>query len=411
MAAGDFLDLMAFARGAQQANTENWQDTLNDISARSREEALRQSQTAYDLALPGAQRGAEEAEKGAIGLQKGQDFQTSVLTEADKLPPAQRAQFIADSAIRRLQNIDPMAPGAAQERNSIESFLKVQAGGLAKANPDQAATLYGATTTGGAAADSLRKLAMLSDPKLAFDPINLANLANEYGGTYDQATNTVKLPGSGGSMPVEGFVGMARQRVVDQTADLTPGFQRASNQDQQGTFADQQIAYLKSIGITAFKNPVTNQVVLMPQGGAGAGAGVPRQTAPAYPQAPGPQVPVPGQQAPTVAGAAPAYAQNPNVPVPNVPVPETLPSAPANPWDAAGSALDQAKIYRQGIETALRSFGLRQRAEMPQAYAYYQQELERAKAAENQASASYQAAVPQNATQPYITNPSRWITR
>jgi hypothetical protein len=257
----DFIDLMGFAKGQQQANKENWQDTIYDINTRNAEENLRQSQTRFDLALPSMQFGQEESYKAGLGNRAGQEFQTNVLTEAGKLPAGEREQFIADSAIRRLQSLDPASPGAAQERNSIESFLKVQASNLVRTNPQAAAALYGATTMGQSTADTLRQVAMLSDPKTAYDPINLATLANQMNGQYDQATNSVRFAGSNAVMPVDQFIGFARQRAMDQTADLTPGMQRAGNEAKLSAFADQTIEEFRKNGILAVKNPVTNQVI------------------------------------------------------------------------------------------------------------------------------------------------------
>lgn len=89
----DFIDLMGFARGQQQANRENWQDTIYDINTRAAEENLRQSQTRFDMQLPSAQFAQEENYKAGLGARAGQEFQTNVLAEAGKLPPEQREQL------------------------------------------------------------------------------------------------------------------------------------------------------------------------------------------------------------------------------------------------------------------------------------------------------------------------------
>jgi hypothetical protein len=62
-------------------------------------------------------------------------------------------------------------------------------------------------------------------------------------------------------MPVDQFIGFARQRAMDQTADLTPGMQRAGNEAKLSAFADQTIEEFRKNGILAVKNPVTNQVI------------------------------------------------------------------------------------------------------------------------------------------------------
>jgi hypothetical protein len=308
----DFIDLMGFAKGQQQANKENWQDTIYDINTRNAEENLRQSQTRFDLALPSMQFGQEESYKAGLGNRAGQEFQTNVLTEAGKLPAGEREQFIADSAIRRLQSLDPASPGAAQERNSIESFLKVQASNLVRTNPQAAAALYGATTMGQSTADTLRQVAMLSDPKTAYDPINLATLANQMNGQYDQATNSVRFAGSNAVMPVDQFIGFARQRAMDQTADLTPGMQRAGNEAKLSAFADQTIEEFRKNGILAVKNPVTNQVIPL----------LNLQTGQQVSQAQGPQLNVTGldqtfgMNVNPLTSPPPQYAQQPGV-VPN----------------------------------------------------------------------------------------------
>jgi hypothetical protein len=362
----DFIDLMGFAKGQQQANKENWQDTIYDINTRNAEENLRQSQTRFDLALPSMQFGQEESYKAALGNRAGQEFQTNVLTEAGKLPPEQREQFIADSAIRRLQTLDPAAPGAAQERNSIENFLKVQAGGISRTNPQAAAALYGAMTLGGSTADALRQEALLSDPKTAFDPINLAAMANQMGGQYDQATNSVRLGGSGGTMPVEQFVNFARQRAMDQTADLTPGMQRADNQAQLSTFADQQIEEFRKIGILAMKNPVTNQVIPMfniqtgqaiPQDAQGLPAGGAPGGAPMS------MAPWAGGGINPLAGTVPQYAQN----MPAVQAMPTMPGVPAAP-QGPGFFTDpsgRVQLLQPFYNTANWARGIEARSQLP----------------------------------------------
>jgi hypothetical protein len=356
-----------------------------------------------------------------LGNRAGQEFQTNVLTEAGKLPAGEREQFIADSAIRRLQSLDPASPGAAQERNSIESFLKVQASNLVRTNPQAAAALYGATTMGQSTADTLRQVAMLSDPKTAYDPINLATLANQMNGQYDQATNSVRFAGSNAVMPVDQFIGFARQRAMDQTADLTPGMQRAGNEAKLSAFADQTIEEFRKNGILAVKNPVTNQVIPL----------LNLQTGQQVSQAQGPQLNVTGldqtfgMNINPLTSPPPQYAQQPAVTANPQPAPPLYAQQPApvggaafnpqvvaqavSPWDQAGQALDQARIYRQGIETALRSFGLVQRRQNPAAFQYYQQELQRAQAAEAQANQQYQTALPPQTGRAAQT--SQWLTQ
>jgi hypothetical protein len=409
------------------ANKANWQDTIYDINTRRAEEGLRQSQTQFDLALPGAQFGQEESYKAGLGNRAGQEFQTGVLTEAGKLPADQRAQFISDSAIRQLQNLDPTSPGAAQTRRSIEDFLKVQGAGLLKTNPEAAAAMFGAMTMGQSTADAARQIAMLSDPKTAFDPINLASMANQMGGQYDQATNSVRLGGSGGTMPVEKFVGMMRQRALDQTADMTPGMERASNDAKLSAFGDQTVEMYRQNGILAVKNPVTNQVIPL----------LNLQTGQQI------QQPLGGQfsafdAATEMGGARPLYAQMPavtaNPQIAQMPAPPLYAQQPAPVGGAAMSAapaggaafnpqvvaqsLDQAKATRLGIEDALRTLNRQQPGQITPAVQYYQQELAKAQQVEAQARAKSEAdalARYQQTLQQQGYTPGRpftpWLTR
>jgi hypothetical protein len=351
----DFIDLMGFAKGAEMANKANWQDTIYDINTRNAEENLRQSQTKFDLALPSLQFGQEESYKAGLGNRAGQEFQTNVLGEAAKLPAAEREQFIADSAIRRLQNLDPASPGAAQERNSIESFLKVQASGIARTNPQAAAALYGATTMGQSTADTLRQVAMLSDPKTAYDPINLATLANQMGGQYDQATNSVRFAGSNAVMPVDKFIGFARQRAMDQTADMTPGMERAGNQAQLSAFADQQVEMFRQNGILAMKNPVTNQVV--PLFNLQTGQQVSQTAGGVQPYAGAPQAtPMSGfQPINPLAGTQPLYTQPaaPNGQAYTNVFPETASVRAAQVGGAPGAPQQVTPLWREWLNQAM----------------------------------------------------------
>jgi hypothetical protein len=265
----------------------------------------------------------------------------NVLTEAAKLPAAEREQFIADSAIRQLQNLDPTAPGAAQTRNSIEGFLKIQAANQINTNPQGAAALFGAMTLGGSRADTLRQVAMLSDPKTAYDPINLATLANQMNGQYDQATNSVRFAGSNAVMPVDQFIGFARQRAMDQTADLTPGMQRASNDAKLSAFADQTIEELRKNGILAVKNPVTNVVTPL----------LNLQTGQQIPQTQGPQIDVTGldqtfgMNVNPLTSPPPQYAQMPAVTANPQPAPPLYAQQPA----PVGGAAFNPQVVAQAV--------------------------------------------------------------
>jgi hypothetical protein len=196
---------------------------------------------------------------------------------------------------------------------------------------------------GQSTADTLRQVAMLSDPKTAYDPINLATLANQMNGQYDQATNSVRFAGSNAVMPVDQFIGFARQRAMDQTADLTPGMQRAGNEAKLSAFADQTIEEFRKNGILAVKNPVTNQVVPLFN----------LQTGQQVSQAQGPQLDVTGldqtfgMNINPLTSPPPQYAQQPGAAAPVAAAPVfNIPSQAALQIPTGGYPVAPAPVSR-----------------------------------------------------------------
>jgi hypothetical protein len=422
-----FIDLMAFTRGQEQANDANWRDEIRDINARSAEEKLRQSQTMFDLALPGTQFAVEADYTKQLGNRAGAEFQTNLFTEAGKLPPDQQTSFIANAFKKRLQEIDPTAPGATAERLSLTNAAVLRAGNMVTTDPEAAAELYGLVPGRQDYVASVRDLAKWSDPKVANDPINLLEAANSIGAQFDPATNLYAIPGTNTRLNQYELINLKREQAQNKVSNVTPQLQRSQAVQNSIDTNSGIMEQLRNLGISAVVNPNTGGLQVLGRFGA---PGTPTTAEPpAYTGLPQAST-IPGMRASInpLAGTQPVFAPEvlaaetqrdatpPALRIPALSAPVQQPvlsvppvAEPASEVQRASQQYDQTRIYRQGIEKALLSFGVNQRRQMPEAFQYYQQELQRAKAVEAQDFAQYQRSL--DPVQTSAVQNSNWITR
>lgn len=398
-----FIDLMGYARGAELANQENWRDVSNDINTRAAEERLRQSQITFDTDLPGYQFGKETALDQGLGARRGVEFQVGVLSEMNKLPPEQQAEFLANSFRSRLSNIAP-TPGGAQELNALRDMVTMQANKfLAAGDTRSAQSLFSAIPgVGQAQADQRGEVEKWSNPQTAFDEMNLATGAAQVGGKYDPQTKTIDLAGIKYDVPR--FAQYMRDLALNRFADRTPGMLSQQERQIKLDEGDRIVELYRQNGWAATKDPITGAVTPrfrlqdgQPATPETAATGVNQMS-----YAPGmqplqlsntmlPQYAGPGSTGPTL--PMPAVAA-----VPAAPVMPTAAAVPATPVDGAAfnpqvvaQTLDQATQTRVAIENALRTLLRQQETPNTPEARYYQQELAKAKQVEAQAKAKAQA--------------------
>ena len=294
-----FIDLMAYARGAEMANKANWQDVMNDLDVRRTEEALRQSQTTYNLGLPLAQENSRTAMEAIEGNRRAADFQTSVFTELAKMPREQQADFVVQSAMNRLQNLDGTRPGAAQEAQGIQTYLTRLASDYAKAGDTASAQKILGAMPGANVGQKLVEIDRWSNPATALNPQNIAGA----GGKMLPDGNVEFM---GYKMTPAQFAQMQQQRA--QNANVLPGLQNLGQQQQMLAMAEQVAQAYRNAGFQVAINPITGQVTPLPAAAAPA--------APALPAA--------GSPDPTAALAALAGV---GAPMPGAPVVPAMPAA------------------------------------------------------------------------------------
>jgi hypothetical protein len=270
-----FIDLMAFTRGQEQANDANWRDEIRDINARKAEEALRQSQTKFDLELPSVQFAQEEDYKTALGNRAGAEFQTNLFTEAARLPAEEQTSFITNAFKKRLQEIDPTAPGASAERLSIQNAAILRANNMRKTDPDAAAELFSLVPGRQDYVNSVRDLAKWSDPKVATDPINLLEAASSIGAQFDPATNLYAIPGTNTRLNAFDLINIKREQAESKVSNVTPQLQRSAAVQTAIDTNSGIMEQLRNLGISAVVNPNTGGLQVLGRFGA---PGVPTGT-------------------------------------------------------------------------------------------------------------------------------------
>lgn len=120
-----FVDLTAYARGAETANAMNWQDVFKDISSRQAEEALMQNQAQFGLKYPLAQLQTEDATATMQANRQLGQAQAEIWQQALKMAPEQRTDFVLGETQRRLSELNPAdSTGRMQAMGWMQSLQR-----------------------------------------------------------------------------------------------------------------------------------------------------------------------------------------------------------------------------------------------------------------------------------------------
>lgn len=315
----EFLDLMAFAKGAELANQSNWKDTMNDINARTGEESLRQSQGLYDLFNPLRELKVGNEIDTFAGNQLAFDFQSSLNKETAGMDPAERAQFMADRVLATLKNMDLTRPeNRAFQKGVIDTGMQsvqnLQKLGMADRAVALARSLPGFTgAEGQAQAQALAKPGYFND----------ALMVQSAGG---QMMPNGKVSYGGVEMEPLQFQQLKVREATDPNFNPTTALIELNKFNQDMKFQNDVADKARKFGMEIMINPVNGQRVMLPRAQAAAaaaagwapGVGAMPATAP-RPAAPGaaPQAAVPGAapayvQPAAAGGAAPVYWPDPS---------------------------------------------------------------------------------------------------
>ena len=145
------IDILAYAKGAEAAQQQNWRDALNEMRMQRDAESLAQSQAAWQLNFPLAQQQATLAadaltQQGTdlAAMRRAAETQTQLLGELSGLAPAEQATRIAERIGGRLQQLaqTPGDRGAPSEIRAYQDYVSRLAAGYDQARDfDSAARL------------------------------------------------------------------------------------------------------------------------------------------------------------------------------------------------------------------------------------------------------------------------------
>lgn len=313
-----YLDLMAFAKGAELANQANWKDTMNDISSRSAEEQLRQSQDVFNLNMPLAELGTGKKIEDFQGNQMSFDFQSSLNKELAGMPEEQRGAYQAQTVLNALKNMDMTRPGSqAYQRGLVDYGTKavsdlVKAGRFEDANA-LARSLPGVSNTG-----RLAEAQSYMRPGALNDAVSIAAAGGEM-----QPSGKVRFRGSSVDLDPLEFAQIRARQAQDPSFNPLSALAEIDKRNRDLTFQNEVAAKAKAMGMEVMVNPVTGQRVVLPRAQAlqaqSMGSLVPAPAPQAAARTPvpaaagaAPQAGTPAFAPSAAAGAAPVYWPDPS---------------------------------------------------------------------------------------------------
>lgn len=386
-----FLDLMAYARGAQQANLENQADATfalkqeNDYfkMLAAQDEAARKQQT-FDITRPylaaETARRLQDISDGNAGRQANQNvaaFTAQAVKDAAAYPPEGRAGYIAAMLNKQMQETqDP------RELAALNSFALNQAAQARALNDAQGAGALFNIALGQSQTGVVDTLTLWNNNATWTDPAAIAKQGGEL-----REDGKIYIPGVAAGLDPVTFAGVVRARAsqgagFDGPGTFAPLQTQAAAQAQLDAQLDELNAALSATNQRAVRFGNTIQLVgsrpvqptYRPEG-----YGAVPPAAPVFTPQPAAAAAVP----PTV-GVAPAPAAATGVAAAQ-PAPGFAPAVggAANAQALALAAqLNAANSKRQELEAAVRSFGSTQRRDAPNALPLYQQALQQAIAEE-----------------------------
>jgi hypothetical protein len=312
----EFLDLMAFAKGAELANQSNWKDTMNDITARTGEESLRQSQGLYDLGAPLREMRVGNEIDTFAGNQLAYDFQSSLNKETAGMDPAERAQFSADRVLASLKNMDLTRPENRAYQTGVVNYGMKVVQDLQKLGRADQAALLARSLPGFTGADSMAQAQALAKPGYFSDALMVQSAGGQMLPNGKVSYGNVEMD------PLQ-FQQFKVREASDPNFNPTTALIELDKFNKDMAFQNQVADRAKRLGMEIMINPVNGQRVMVPRAQAMQAAAAGLQLPPGT--VPGQTVPgqtVPGQTAsgastqavstaPQAAapGAMPVYAQ------------------------------------------------------------------------------------------------------
>lgn len=319
-----FLDLMAYTRGQQEAQNDNWRDVFNDARASQMQQALDQNQLNFDLEFPLRQLAAEDTLNAGQGKRALSNLFTQYDTRIGDIPQDMRADYTVDWLTRVRQGIDPNAPGAATTLAGLNDRSRAWMLEFARAgNSDAAARI--AQTMAGPGADvgnQIQNITAWNNPT--------GEMIRAAGGIVDD-NNPGVVTYNGLQIPAQRFYALQQQLAANPMSGVyANGMAREqtifdAQQRQQQMLGQQRTAAMRTqeqLRALGYDSVIGANGQVIPVGRSATtttGTALPG-AAPMNPQAPGFQV-------------DPSYGatlQN-NLGLPNVAMADAVPAAPSTP--------------------------------------------------------------------------------
>lgn len=213
-----YLDLMAFARGAEFANDRNWADTFRDIQSRAQENALQRGQQVFDMNKPVAEAKVQDFMRGRDAGLNAARFSADVLREATAQPAEAQGGYLAARLYGQLQKAQ-----SPEEASAIYNFGKAQMAAALNRGDQAGALAIANAMPGQNMTEALKGHLNWGNPKFYTDPANV-----EAAGGKLQPDGSVLYGGT--KIPLALFANiqrrMATNQTFDQTAVLAPHAQR-----------------------------------------------------------------------------------------------------------------------------------------------------------------------------------------
>ena len=260
------LDLMAYTRGQQEAQRDNWTDVLTGLRADAMGEALQQSQTNFDLNLPVRQTQVDDFMNISAGNKRAGDWLTNLAIKSADIPADMRGAWTADQFRNLTATFDPTQPGAKTQWAAILDAGRRQAFDFAKANDMPAALAILDTLPGASAAVGTQagQTVAWNNPTDAM--FTAAGATAIEGDTANVMFNGVKIPKMAFANLMQSRtdnpLGNAFSNRVAQFENI--GLQQAQQQAliaQQQARQQQSLAALQSTGGQGFIGPNGQLVV------------------------------------------------------------------------------------------------------------------------------------------------------
>lgn len=238
------LDFMAFARGQQAAQRDNWNDVLYDQRARSGEFQLDTAMANDALLRPMLEAQATGQLEDYLGARDSAASMFRLNQDVSQLPPEQRADAMAAGFGRLLA-----AARSPAEAQGITQQATVMAQNLSRANPEAAETLMRTIGAfGNQQADWSRAYRIATDPNnMPGGPVTMPDGTVVSGPQY-QAYQAARLYNPYSTAPIFNIAAAANKNLAQQQADARAAALRQQVQAANTQNAQARDAWMQSQG-------------------------------------------------------------------------------------------------------------------------------------------------------------------